>query len=156
MYVQAQSAKTRSPEELKEFEKKALSAGKKGAYTGSKSTSSLPRRIKLSPADSLLTEIKKLDKADGQDKKISFVSFLDNDVDSRRRSLIHGISQDTLDRDDLDSDDEDKTNLNKKLSITSQSSSGSDLDPQLPRNQFRNEHKVGQSLTNHVCYNFFL
>jgi len=82
---------------------------------------------------------------DSQDrKKISIVSFLDNDTHSRRRSLIHGISHDTLDRDNADPDDDedDDSNLNKKLSISSQSSTGSDLEPQLARNQFRNEHKV--------------
>lgn len=104
--------------------------------------------MKLSPADALLTEIQQLDKVeDSQDrKKISIVSFLDNDTHSRRRSLIHGISHDTLDRDNADPDDD--SNLNKKLSISSQSSTGSDLEPQLARNQFRNEHKV---LVNNIC-----
>ena len=104
--------------------------------------------MKLSPADALLTEIQQLDKVeDSLDrKKISIVSFLDNDTHSRRRSLIHGISHDTLDRDNADPDDD--SNLNKKLSISSQSSTGSDLEPQLARNQFRNEHKV---LVNNIC-----
>ena len=144
--------------------------GKKGIYTGSKSTSSLPRRIKLHPEDGRSSvqlmidekqqefivqkaqevkvkeapEIKvQEDAADDGGKKISVVSFISGDLGDRRRSLIHGFSRDSLDQED---DAEEVTEKPaKKYSTGSQSTTSSEEEcsrREFARTQFRSEHKV--------------